>query len=58
MHGDNDLIQPLRYSERLVHELPNAEFALIENAGHSVHLEHPETFLAVLEAFLARVAHR
>jgi pimeloyl-ACP methyl ester carboxylesterase len=58
VHGDNDLIQPLRYSERLAREIPNAEFALIENASHSAHLDHPEIFLAVLESFLERVTRR
>ena len=33
---------------------PNAEFAVIEGAGHTVHLEQPERFLAALLPWLAR----
>jgi 2-succinyl-6-hydroxy-2,4-cyclohexadiene-1-carboxylate synthase len=32
----------------------NAELALIPDAGHAVHLERPEAFLAVVEPFLIR----
>lgn len=32
----------------------NAELALIPDAGHAVHLERPEAFLAVVEPFLTR----
>jgi 2-succinyl-6-hydroxy-2,4-cyclohexadiene-1-carboxylate synthase len=33
---------------------PNAELALVPDAGHAVHLERPEAFLAVVEPFLGR----
>ncbi len=32
----------------------NAELALIPDAGHAVHLERPDAFLAVVEPFLSR----
>jgi 2-succinyl-6-hydroxy-2,4-cyclohexadiene-1-carboxylate synthase len=32
----------------------NAELALVPDAGHAVHLERPEAFLAVVEPFLSR----
>jgi 2-succinyl-6-hydroxy-2,4-cyclohexadiene-1-carboxylate synthase len=32
----------------------NAELALVPDAGHAVHLERPEAFLAVVEPFLGR----
>lgn len=39
-----------------IHELfPWAEFAIIEGAGHRVHAEQPERFLAVVRDFLAPV---
>jgi 2-succinyl-6-hydroxy-2,4-cyclohexadiene-1-carboxylate synthase len=33
---------------------PNAELELVPDAGHAVHLERPEAFLAVVEPFLSR----
>ncbi|MDQ1437696.1 MAG: 2-succinyl-6-hydroxy-2,4-cyclohexadiene-carboxylate synthase [Acidimicrobiaceae bacterium] len=35
----------------------NAELAVIEGAGHAVHLERPDQFADVIEAFLARHPH-
>jgi 2-succinyl-6-hydroxy-2,4-cyclohexadiene-1-carboxylate synthase len=34
----------------------NAELAVIEGAGHTVHLEQPDAFLGVLRTWLARTA--
>jgi len=36
----------------------NAELVVIENAGHSVHLEQPEHCQSVIESFLGRPAER
>ena len=33
---------------------PNAEIAVIDNAGHWLHAEQPAAFLAIIEAFLTR----
>ena len=38
--------------EALMAALPNAETAIIEGAGHSPHLSHPDDFAAVLRTFL------
>jgi 2-succinyl-6-hydroxy-2,4-cyclohexadiene-1-carboxylate synthase len=35
---------------------PNAELAVIDGAGHTVHLEQPERFLGTLRGWLARTA--
>lgn len=44
---------------RLLHaRIPGAEFALLEDVGELVLVEAPEKFLAVLDAFLARVAQQ
>jgi 2-succinyl-6-hydroxy-2,4-cyclohexadiene-1-carboxylate synthase len=37
---------------------PSAELAVVEGAGHTVHLEQPDRFLAVLRPWLARVSRR
>jgi 2-succinyl-6-hydroxy-2,4-cyclohexadiene-1-carboxylate synthase len=39
-------------AERLAAALPRADLALVEDAGHTVHLEQPEAFLAVLLPWL------
>ena len=44
--------------ERLAATIPNAELAVIDDAGHTVHLEQPDAFLAVLVPWLARHADR
>ena len=41
--------------ERLATTIPDAELAVIEGAGHTVHLEQPERFLAALLPWLRRV---
>ena len=33
---------------------PNADLAVVEDAGHTVHLEQPDRFLAALLPWLAR----
>lgn len=41
--------------ERLAESIgPNAELALIDDAGHTAHLEQPERFLAILRGWLRR----
>ncbi len=38
--------------------LPNAEVAVVADAGHAAHLEQPEAFASLLRAFLDRVSPR
>ncbi|HEY5747940.1 MAG TPA: alpha/beta hydrolase [Chryseolinea sp.] len=35
-------------------QLPNADFKVIDHAGHWTHLDQPETFNGILDSFLAR----
>ena len=44
-------------AERLAGELPRAEVAVIPNAGHAVHLERPDAFVAVLRAWMEKHAN-
>jgi 2-succinyl-6-hydroxy-2,4-cyclohexadiene-1-carboxylate synthase len=41
-------------AERMASLLPNATLEVVASAGHTVHLERPEAFVALLEAWLAR----
>ena len=44
-------------AERMAVDIgPNAELAIVAGAGHTVHLEQPDRFLAVLRDWLARTA--
>ncbi len=40
-------------AERMAGLLPDATLAVIDGAGHTVHLERPDAFVAVLDAWLA-----
>jgi len=51
--GEEDLLKPRRYSEMMARELPNAQLAIIPNAGHAAMWEQPATFNALILGFLA-----
>ncbi|HEX7540581.1 MAG TPA: alpha/beta fold hydrolase [Anaerolineales bacterium] len=51
--GENDILKPRKYSERIVHEIPGAELVVVPGAGHAVCLEKPALFNAILLGFLA-----
>ncbi|MFN2375161.1 MAG: 2-succinyl-6-hydroxy-2,4-cyclohexadiene-1-carboxylate synthase, partial [Candidatus Binatia bacterium] len=40
-------------ARRMQAELPNARLADVDGAGHNVHLEKPEEYIAIVDAFLA-----
>ena len=52
--GENDKPDFHVMAERLARELPNAEFAVIEGAGHLPSIERPETTIALVRAFVQR----
>ncbi|WP_411101332.1 alpha/beta fold hydrolase [Streptomyces sp. cmx-4-9] len=52
--GSRDMITPLAHSEAIKRELPGAELAVLEGAGHLMMLEQPETVTGLLTALLAR----
>jgi 2-succinyl-6-hydroxy-2,4-cyclohexadiene-1-carboxylate synthase len=39
-------------AERLAEGIPDAELAIVPDAGHAAHLERPEDFLTIVRAFL------
>ena len=43
-----------RINERMLELLPDAQLVSIPDAGHAVHLEHPEAWTSAVESF-ARV---
>lgn len=51
--GTTDQMTPVKYSEFLVQNLPNARLVLLPDAGHMAMLEAPEDTAAAVEKFLA-----
>ncbi|HEY0402818.1 MAG TPA: alpha/beta hydrolase [Blastococcus sp.] len=54
--GDKDRMIPKEHSEQIVDQLPNAEFVVVQDAGHLVLLEKPDEVTAALTGLLRRVA--
>jgi 3-oxoadipate enol-lactonase len=52
--GENDRADLHLIADRLVRELPDAEYALIPGAGHLPSLERPEATAALVRRFLER----
>lgn len=52
--GTHDTNAPARTMERMSHKLPDAEYHLIENAGHMIPQETPDDVNAILSDFLGR----
>jgi pimeloyl-ACP methyl ester carboxylesterase len=55
LSGDKDKLIPLEHSERIVEQLPDAEFVVVPDAGHMVLLEKPDEVTAALTGLLRRV---
>jgi pimeloyl-ACP methyl ester carboxylesterase len=51
MHGSADVIVPPELGRQVAHEIPDAQFLLIEGAGHVPTITRP---LEVVEAIRAR----
>jgi len=56
--GDADRTTPKAHSELLAEKLPNAELAIVEDAGHLALMERPEVVNLHLRGFLRRCARR
>jgi pimeloyl-ACP methyl ester carboxylesterase len=52
VHGASDGLVPLAHAEALAALVPGARLAVVPEAGHLPHLERPEAFVDVVEAFL------
>jgi pimeloyl-ACP methyl ester carboxylesterase len=54
--GDQDRMTPLRFSQYLARQLPNADLEVIREAGHMVILEKPREVAARLLTFLEKIS--
>ncbi|MFG2295137.1 alpha/beta fold hydrolase [Streptomyces sp. NPDC048603] len=52
--GDKDMITPAGHSEAIAAALPGADLVVLENTGHLLMLERPETVTGLLLDLLAR----
>jgi pimeloyl-ACP methyl ester carboxylesterase len=51
-HGEHDHILPPSNGRMVAAQIPNAEFALLQDAGHMIITDQPETAVEILERFL------
>lgn len=51
--GADDTLKPVRFSEIIAREIPNAQLRMIPGAAHAVFLEKPEEMNAMVMEFLA-----
>lgn len=56
--SENDQMTPPKFGEFLADNLPNAEFALIAQAGHMMMLEKPEEVARLVQGFQTSFASR
>ena len=54
IHGDKDLMIPPEHSEALAAVLTRSEHVIVRDAGHLVHLEHPEVVNPHVAALIGR----
>lgn len=52
IHGRDDRVIPLSTSQKLANLIPNSQLLVINQCGHWVQIEHPETFTKAVVDFL------
>jgi pimeloyl-ACP methyl ester carboxylesterase len=55
--AESDILSP-EIAQRMIDEQPNAELVTIEDAGHTLTLDQPEAFVAVVGAWLGQPTRR
>ncbi len=53
--GTADQMTPLKYSQYLAEQIPNARLAIIEGAGHMLPLERPDYVASLISEFLQQL---
>lgn len=54
--GDNDKMNPPRFSEKLALGLPDASLQIVPDAGHMAPLEQPEMVARIIEGFIKNLS--
>jgi pimeloyl-ACP methyl ester carboxylesterase len=55
--GNDDRMTPLRYSQFLAHNIPDAALTSIPDTGHMVMLERPQAVAKAIEDFLSGISY-
>lgn len=53
--GEDDILTPPAFSERMRDALSNSQMHIISNAGHLTNMENPEEFNKILDTFLSNL---
>jgi pimeloyl-ACP methyl ester carboxylesterase len=53
--GEDDVITPVNYTDRIIELLPGADVRRLPHCGHMGIIEHADTFNEVLDSLIARV---
>jgi pimeloyl-ACP methyl ester carboxylesterase len=53
--GENDKQVPLKYAQRLHHEIPESRLVIIPGAGHIVSFDAPDQVASALSDFVGRL---
>jgi len=51
VHGDKDVVLPLKDSEKLHEFLPSSKYKTLKGQGHSCNMENPKLFASLLQDF-------
>ena len=51
VHGEKDVVLPLKDSQELCESLPNSQFKALKDQGHSCNIENPKLFMSLLNDF-------
>ena len=51
VHGEKDVVLPLKDSQELCEFLPNSQFKILEGQGHSCNIENPKLLMSLLNDF-------
>lgn len=52
-HGPADQVVPIQVAREAVRQLPNAQFAAVENTGHASPVERPRSYNPLLDRLIA-----
>ncbi len=52
LHGEYDVLLPIKDSQELAALIPNARFEVIPQQGHCLNIENPEKFVSIVRNFL------
>jgi pimeloyl-ACP methyl ester carboxylesterase len=58
VHGTGDRLTAVENGRRMAAAVPGAELALLQDAGHVLHVEEPDDLAKTVLRFLARVEGR